>query len=109
MKDLAAGLPVASRGDDLLAARVLNKVTWRLIPFLALLYIFNILDRANVCFARLTMQGDLGMSDGLFNLAVGNSGDVDQQLPWPRLGSTNVDELEHFRPAVDLDSHRAQS
>jgi ACS family tartrate transporter-like MFS transporter len=71
MKDLAAAPPAGPLADDLLAARVLRKVTWRLIPFLALLYIFNILDRANVGFARLTMQGDLGMSDAVFNLGFG--------------------------------------
>jgi ACS family tartrate transporter-like MFS transporter len=72
MKDLgAAGPSVALPGDDLLAARVLRKVTWRLIPFLALLYIFNILDRANVGFARLTMQGDLGMDREVFDLGYG--------------------------------------
>jgi ACS family tartrate transporter-like MFS transporter len=57
--------------DDTLAARVLRKVTWRLIPFLCLLYVFNILDRANVGFARLTMQPYLGMSDEVFDLGYG--------------------------------------
>ena len=54
--------------DETLAARVLHKVTWRLTPFLGLLYIFNILDRANVGFARLTMQPDLGISEPLKSL-----------------------------------------
>jgi ACS family tartrate transporter-like MFS transporter len=59
------------KGNDAHAALVLRKVTWRLIPFLGLLYIFNILDRANVGFARLTMQPDLGMSDAVFELGYG--------------------------------------
>lgn len=51
--------------------QVLHKVTWRLVPFLALLYIFNILDRVNVGFAWLTMQADLGMSQQLFDIGFG--------------------------------------
>src|SRR5690242_11528806 len=44
---------------------VFRKVAWRLMPFLCLLYFFNILDRTNVGFARLTMQDDLCMSDAV--------------------------------------------
>jgi ACS family tartrate transporter-like MFS transporter len=54
-----------------LAARTLSKVAWRLIPFLCLLYVFNILDRANVGFARLTMQDDLRMSPAVFDFGFG--------------------------------------
>src|SRR6478672_11238621 len=50
---------------------VLRKVTWRLLPFLCLLYVFNILDRANVGFAKLTMQDDVGISPAVFDLGVG--------------------------------------
>src|SRR5436305_3637428 len=50
---------------------VLRKVAWRLLPFLCLLYLFNILDRANVGFARLTMQRDLDMSEDVFNFGYG--------------------------------------
>jgi ACS family tartrate transporter-like MFS transporter len=42
---------------------VLRKVTWRLIPFIFVLYVVNILDRVNVGFARLTMLDDLEMSE----------------------------------------------
>lgn len=52
-------------------ALVLRKVAWRLVPFLCLLYIFNILDRSNVGFARLTMQDDLGMKEAVFDLGYG--------------------------------------
>jgi hypothetical protein len=37
---------------------VLRKVAWRLLPFLFLLYVVNILDRINVGFARLQMLDD---------------------------------------------------
>jgi len=40
-------------------------------PFLCLLYVFNILDRANVGFARLTMQDDLKMSQAVFDVGFG--------------------------------------
>ncbi|MCA9025902.1 MAG: MFS transporter [Planctomycetaceae bacterium] len=49
----------------------LKKVAWRIVPFLCLLYLLNILDRANVGFARLTMQEDLGLSQATFDLGYG--------------------------------------
>jgi MFS transporter, ACS family, tartrate transporter len=49
----------------------LRIVFWRLVPFLCVLYLFNILDRANVGFARLRMQDDLHLSERTFNLGYG--------------------------------------
>lgn len=63
------GLP--EREDEVLAGRALRKVARRLIPTLCILYIFNILDRANVGFARLTMQDDLRMSKEVFDFGFG--------------------------------------
>lgn len=57
--------------DHAFGQAVLRKVTWRLIPFLVLLYIFNILDRGNVGFARLKMQGDLNLSEKVFDFGYG--------------------------------------
>src|SRR5438128_290499 len=57
--------------NEVFSQRVLRKVTWRLIPLLGFLYILNIIDRANVGFARLTMQNDLGMSKGTFDFGYG--------------------------------------
>ena len=54
-----------------LGKQTLRKVAWRLIPFVCLLYVLNILDRANVGFARLQMQDDLGLSEATFNLGYG--------------------------------------
>lgn len=51
--------------------QTLNKVAWRLIPFVCMLYLVNILDRSNVGFARLQMQDDLGLSEATFNLGYG--------------------------------------
>ena len=36
------------RIDPAVASSALRKVTWRLIPFLCLLYVLNLLDRSNV-------------------------------------------------------------
>src|SRR5262249_32924557 len=50
---------------------VLRRVSWRLLPFLCLLYLVNILDRVNAGFARITMQPELGISDAQFDLGYG--------------------------------------
>jgi MFS family permease len=42
-----------------------------MIPFLCSLYLLNILDRANVGFARLQMQDDLGLTQAQFDLGYG--------------------------------------
>jgi ACS family tartrate transporter-like MFS transporter len=65
------GTALARPPDKALAPRTLRKVAWRLVPFLCLLYMFNILDRANVGFARLTMQDELGMSNEAFDIGFG--------------------------------------
>ena len=49
----------------------LRTVAWRIVPFICLLYVLNILDRANVGFARLAMQDDLGLSKRAFDLGYG--------------------------------------
>jgi MFS family permease len=51
--------------------RVYSKVTWRLIPFLFMCYIFAYVDRVNVGFAKLQMQHDLGISDAVYGTGAG--------------------------------------
>ncbi len=51
--------------------RVIRKVTIRLVPFLGLLYLINYLDRVNLGFAALTMNGDLGLSAAAYGLGAG--------------------------------------
>lgn len=53
------------------ATATLRKVTRRLIPFLFLLYIIAWLDRANVGFAALHMNSDLGFTSAAFGLGSG--------------------------------------
>jgi D-galactonate transporter len=54
-----------------LPSSTLRKVAWRIVPFLCMLYVLNILDRANIGFARLAMQNDLGLSQASFDLGYG--------------------------------------
>lgn len=49
----------------------MRRVTWRLIPFVFVLYIFNFLDRSNVGLAALQMNRDLGFSARAFGLGAG--------------------------------------
>ena len=49
----------------------LRKVTLRLVPFLFLLYIIAYLDRINVGFAALQMQGQLGFNDNIYGNGAG--------------------------------------
>lgn len=51
--------------------RVLRKVALRLLPFLFLLYIINIVDRMNVGFAKLKMLEDLALDDKVYGLGAG--------------------------------------
>lgn len=57
--------------DDSLRRTTLVKVTLRLLPFLFLAYVINILDRTNINFARLDMLRDLGMRETVYGLAAG--------------------------------------
>ena len=49
----------------------MRKVTLRLIPFLMLLYVCNLLDRGNVGFTKSTMQDDLAMTDAAYGFGAG--------------------------------------
>jgi D-galactonate transporter len=51
--------------------RTIDRVFWRLIPFLVLCYFAAYLDRVNVGFAALTMNKDLGLSSSAFGLGAG--------------------------------------
>jgi ACS family tartrate transporter-like MFS transporter len=50
---------------------VFAKATWRLVPFMVLLYVVAYLDRVNVSFAALTMNRDIGLSDATYGLGAG--------------------------------------
>src|SRR5258705_7259438 len=50
---------------------VVRKVAIRLLPFLTFLYIINYLDRVNVGFAALRMNGDIGLSNTAYGFGAG--------------------------------------
>jgi len=54
-----------------LSAATLRKVTWRLIPFLFVLYVIAWLDRVNIGFAALEMNADLRFSSATFGFGSG--------------------------------------
>jgi MFS transporter, ACS family, tartrate transporter len=56
---------------DRVASSTLTKVTWRLIPFLGVLYFAAFIDRVNVGFAALQMNRDLGFSAYVYGLGSG--------------------------------------
>ncbi|QUN26353.1 MFS transporter [Cupriavidus sp. KK10] len=53
------------------ASTLYNKINWRLLPFLLICYLFAYLDRVNIGFAKLQMQGDLGFSDAAYGVGAG--------------------------------------
>ena len=61
----------ATPGADPRLAPLYRKITWRLLPFLLLCYVFAYLDRVNVGFAKLQMQQDIGISDAVYGLGAG--------------------------------------
>jgi ACS family tartrate transporter-like MFS transporter len=62
---------IAAPALSLLELRAIRKITWRLIPFLMLLYFVAFLDRINVGFAALTMNKDVGLTSKMFGLGAG--------------------------------------
>jgi hypothetical protein len=56
---------------EALGRQAIAKVSRRLLPFIALLYFVNFLDRINLGFAALTMNKDLGLSAYVYGLGAG--------------------------------------
>ncbi|WP_082569877.1 MFS transporter [Mycobacterium sp. Root135] len=52
-------------------ATALKKIKWRILPLLIVLYVIAFIDRANVGFAALEMNDDLGISETQFGLIAG--------------------------------------
>lgn len=64
-------IPQITQDATQLEARIIRTLTWRLVPFLFVLYVVAYLDRINVGFAALQMQVQLGMSDKAYGLGAG--------------------------------------
>jgi ACS family tartrate transporter-like MFS transporter len=56
---------------DTIERRTMRKVYLRLLPFCFCLYLICYLDRANIGFAALTMNKDLGLSSYIYGLGAG--------------------------------------
>ena len=54
-----------------LEQRTLRKISWRIVPFIMLLYFIAYIDRVNISFAALTMNKDLGFSSAVFGFGAG--------------------------------------
>ena len=69
-----AGTVTVSRADIeryAIGRATIRKLRKRLLPFILLLFIFNVLDRNNIGFAALTMNADLGITSRQFGLLAG--------------------------------------
>ncbi len=51
--------------------RTLSRITWRIVPFIMLLYFIAYLDRVNIGFAALTMKADLGFTASMLGFGAG--------------------------------------
>ena len=71
LQDPADPQPQAKAGAALVAPETMRRVTLRLVPFLLACYFISFLDRINVSFAALQMNGDLGLTKGLYGLGFG--------------------------------------
>ena len=61
--------PVAPASAELRA--VVDRVSWRFIPFLMICYGFAYLDRVNVGFAKIQMADDLHLGEAAYGLGAG--------------------------------------
>ncbi len=64
-------MPVRENAAAVDARKLYAKISWRLIPYIFVLYILAYLDRVNVGFAALEMKRDLHLSDTIYGLGAG--------------------------------------
>lgn len=57
--------------DASLEKATMRRVSWRLVPFICLLYFIAFIDRVNIGFAALTMNKDLGFTSAVFGFGAG--------------------------------------
>lgn len=71
---MAIPITTGSLRDDaqgLAEASVLSKVAWRILPLVTLMYLFSIINRANVGFAALSMNKEVGLDAAAFGIGSG--------------------------------------
>ncbi len=87
------------------------KISWRLIPYLFVLYIVAYLDRVNVGFAAIDMQRELHFSNTVYGTGAGIFFlgsvlfDLPSNLMLTRVGARIVDCAHHDLVGRDLDLH----
>src|SRR5262252_2015087 len=57
--------------DEAREKALVRKITWRIVPFVFLLYIISYLDRANIGYAALQMNKELALSSEAFGFVSG--------------------------------------
>lgn len=57
--------------ENALEKRTLRRITWRIVPFIMLLYFVAYIDRVNIGFAAMSMKGDLGFSASVLGFGAG--------------------------------------
>ena len=57
--------------DTSIESRTLRRITWRIVPFIMLLYFIAYIDRVNIGFAALTMNKDLGFTASILGFGAG--------------------------------------
>src|ERR1039457_2880160 len=70
MAKASSGLD-AVMSDEMREKIIINKVTWRLIPYVSLAFLLCMIDRNIISFAALTMNKDLGITATLFGWGAG--------------------------------------
>jgi sugar phosphate permease len=68
MSASVAAAPNPEQAKEIDARKLYSKITWRLIPYIFILYILAYLDRVNVGFAAVEFKRDLRLTDSLFGL-----------------------------------------
>ena len=85
-------MPAQVNAQNVDGAKVYSKISWRLIPYIFVLYILAYLDRVNVGYAALEMKRDLHLSDTIYGLGAGlfflgsSSFDLPSNLALTRFG-----------------------
>ena len=51
--------------------RTLRRITWRIVPFIMILYLIAYIDRVNIGFAAITMKEDLGFTASILGFGAG--------------------------------------
>jgi MFS transporter, ACS family, tartrate transporter len=69
--DASAVADFPAAADSPIERRIFRKIAWRMLPVLAMAYVFNSLDRVNVGFAAITMNADIGLSATTFGYGSG--------------------------------------